>query len=97
MINVGEPGPGADDDAANRKKGAKSGRRRRSADLIHRDEVQELQARKDFYEEADIINERQMMIAQKVASKGLPFLFVSFVAAYFAIGMSYYNRGIKDI
>ena len=78
-------------------KRAKTSRRRNSNDLIARDEVAEIEARRQFYEEAEIINERQMMIATKVLRKGLPFLFVSFVAAYFAIGMSYYNRGIKDI
>ena len=38
-----------------------------------------------------------MLIAENIASKGLPFLFVSFVVAYFAVGITYYNRGIKDI
>ena len=78
-------------------KTAKSGKRRKSTDLIHRDEAQEVEARRQFYEDLEVINERQMFIATKIASKGLPFLYISYVAAYFAIGMSYYNRGQKDI
>jgi superfamily II DNA/RNA helicase len=60
-------------------------------------EEEELEARKHYYQNAEVTNVRQMMIATKLATKGLPFMFVSFVVAYFAIGISYYNRGIKDI
>ena len=64
---------------------------------VCRNEEDEIEARKTYYDKTEIKNERQMMIANKIASKGLPFIFGSFVVSYFAIGMSYYHRGIKDI
>lgn len=66
-------------------------------DLTARNEEEELEARKNYYERARVTNEKHMMIATKIATKGLPFMFISFVVAYFAIGISFYNRGIKDI
>lgn len=69
----------------------KSGNAVRPLNLISRIEEEELQARKNYYEKTKITNEKRMKVAIKVASQGLPFIFVAFTVCYFAVGLIYYH------
>ena len=65
----------------------------RRADLIARNEKEEVEARKDYYQhELFVRKERKMHFAMQVASKGLPSLYFAFSFFYFFIGMLLYNE-----
>ena len=61
------------------------------ADLVHRNEEMEVNARREFYREMELTRslkkEKQRIIAERVAKWGIPSVFVLFCIFYFAVGI----------
>ncbi|CAM6054349.1 unnamed protein product [Sphagnum tenellum] len=57
----------------------------RPPELIARDDTIELEALKLFYEKSKVSNEKYMRMATRIASQGLPLIFILFVIGYFAV------------
>ncbi|CAM6054348.1 unnamed protein product [Sphagnum tenellum] len=68
----------------------------RPPELIARDDTIELEALKLFYEKSKVSNEKYMRMATRIASQGLPLIFILFVIGYFAVGMAYFNGIIQQ-
>ena len=61
------------------------------ADLRHRDEEKEVDARKNWYQNAKIQGEYKLMICKKISNVGIPIVAGLFITFYWSIGMNQYN------
>ena len=63
--------------------------------LIARDEKEEVQAKREYYENSSAGNTREdamiMSVCHSLVTRGLPSLFIVFSLVYMGFGMSYYS------